>query len=401
MVAAPKHPNEKQRLKALEEYNIMDTLPEKEYDRIVQLASFICDAPISLISLVDLNRQWFKAKVGLDASETHRDLAFCAHAILNPEKPLVVEDTAKDPRFSGNGLVTGDPHIRFYAGFPLNTPTGDSLGTLCVIDRKPKTLTDEQLNALSILSDNVMAILELRLSKKRNERLIQNLNESNEKLEAFAAGTCHDLKVPVRVINSLVFLLEKDLKDSIDEHNIERIGLIRKNTASMSKLIDDVMSYSRLDFDRDNIDILSVTDILEEIKSLLDIPSCFEFIIHDTSFVEGVMIPRMPAIQIFRNLIQNALKHHHKECGKIEVSVKKADDYYHFSVKDDGPGIASEDHDKVFEIFQTLESNDKLGNTGLGLAMVQKLVKSVDGNIKVESEKGKGANFIFTLPVYE
>lgn len=137
-------------------------MPEDSYDEIVDLASIICDVPIALVSLVDSERQWFKSKKGLDAGETHRNLAFCAHAILNPKEPLILEDATKDTRFADNPLVNDDPNIRFYAGFPLNSSKGHSLGTLCAIDRVPKKLDQSQINSLRALSNNIMHLLELR-----------------------------------------------------------------------------------------------------------------------------------------------------------------------------------------------------------------------------------------------
>ena len=162
MPAAIKPENEEQRLKDLTNYKILDTLPEQEYNNITKLTSIICNVPIALVSLVDRDRQWFKAKTGLGANETHRNLAFCAHAVLDPEGPLIVENAAENRMFSDNALVTGDPNIRFYAGYPLNTSSGHCLGTLCAIDRKPRSLTQEQSEILKYLSNYVVILLELR-----------------------------------------------------------------------------------------------------------------------------------------------------------------------------------------------------------------------------------------------
>lgn len=158
---APIPPNEPQRLAALREYRILDSAPEQAYDDIATLAASVCHVPIALVSLVDQSRQWFKSKVGLQQTETDRDVAFCAHAILKPE-PLIVSDAQKDQRFADNELVIKTPHIRFYAGFPLFTPEGLALGTLCAMDRKPHRLGVEQTRAMLALSRQVMALLELR-----------------------------------------------------------------------------------------------------------------------------------------------------------------------------------------------------------------------------------------------
>ena len=158
---APLPPNEEQRLEALAQYKILDTPKDKAFDDLTRLAAYICGTPISLITLVDAERQWFKSKVGLEASQTPRNVAFCAHAILQPD-PFIIPDATKDERFATNPLVTSDPYIRFYAGVPLITPEKQAIGTLCIIDQVPRTLTPEQLEALQILSRQTIQQLELR-----------------------------------------------------------------------------------------------------------------------------------------------------------------------------------------------------------------------------------------------
>ncbi|WP_335062873.1 sensor domain-containing diguanylate cyclase [Nostoc sp.] len=167
--AVPLPDNEAERLKALADYNILDTQPEQAFDDITALAAYICKTPIALISLVDADRQWFKSKVGLQGSETPRDWAFCSHAILEPEDILVIPNAIKDDRFHNNPLVQGNLKIRFYAGAPLITPDGLPIGTLCVLDSIPHHLSYQQLDALRRLSRQAIAQMEL-IQEVRNRK---------------------------------------------------------------------------------------------------------------------------------------------------------------------------------------------------------------------------------------
>ena len=177
MKIAPLPQNEQERLLELRKYDILDTESDVVFDNMVQLASYICKTPIAAISLVDENRQWFKAIFGLNAKETSRDVAFCAHTILE-EDSLIIENALNDERFFDNPLVTGDPSIRFYAGVPLVTQRGMHLGTLCVIDTEFRQITPEQLSAIKTLAHSVMAHLELRLSHKKIRKYVDQLQLS-------------------------------------------------------------------------------------------------------------------------------------------------------------------------------------------------------------------------------
>lgn len=168
------------RLAKLQGYSVLDTRPEPAYDDITSLAAYICQAPTALVSLIDAERQWFKSKVGLDVAETPRSIAFCNQTIQQ-SSILVVEDATQDERFKANPLVTGTPHIRFYAGAPLITPDGHALGSLCVIDYRPRKLTASQIHGLLVLSRQVVAQLELSFQasqlKASNEHLEKRVND--------------------------------------------------------------------------------------------------------------------------------------------------------------------------------------------------------------------------------
>lgn len=181
----PAPANEDKRMQVLADYNILDSLPEQAYDDFARLASAICGTPIALITLLDDHRQWFKANVGLGVSETPRSQAFCAHAIMDPGEVMTVEDATLDQRFAANPLVTGDPGIRFYAGAPLVAPTGEALGTICVIDRQPRTLDATQREALEILSREIIVQLELRRSIATLEQAVLDQEKYVELLQEY------------------------------------------------------------------------------------------------------------------------------------------------------------------------------------------------------------------------
>src|SRR5215472_9398386 len=185
--------NEKQRLKVLWQYDVLDTVPEEVFDDLTELAARICEAPVAMITLVDEKRQWFKAKVGVTVNETSRDISFCSRAIEQSDL-YIIPDAAADARFAENPLVISDPKIRFYAGAPLITPDGYAIGTLCVIDKVPRELRPEQKQALRVLARHVITQLELRRrshelahARTEGERIANDLKKAHAELEKVRA----------------------------------------------------------------------------------------------------------------------------------------------------------------------------------------------------------------------
>ncbi len=251
--------NEEQRLAALDDYQILDTLPEQAYDDITFLASLLCDTPIALMSLVTRNRQWFKSAVGLEVRETPRDLAFCAHAILEPGDLTVVRDTHKDDRFSDNLLVTRDPTIRFYAGAPLTTEEGLPLGTLCVIDRVPRELTAIQKKALTALSRQVMAQLGLRLAAEASKRYARQLDEYQRQLEERNALLAKEsLTDPLTNLGN---------RRAFDRTLSEEIGRSARYKMPLSVLLIDIDHFKRFN---DEFGHTRGDTVLRELADLLE-----------------------------------------------------------------------------------------------------------------------------------
>ncbi|MDN5201458.1 GAF domain-containing sensor histidine kinase [Fulvivirgaceae bacterium BMA10] len=390
--------NEKERMNALHEYHILDTLPEQDFDDITKIASEICDTPISLVSLVDSDRQWFKSKVGLGANQTPREHAFCAHAILQPDEILVVPDASQDERFHDNPLSTGDPNVIFYAGAPLINPDGHTLGTLCVIDHTPKNLTEKQLETLKALANQVVGQLELRKKITHLSVVQEKLKQKNEELSQFAYTTSHDLKAPLRGIISITSWINNEYKDILDEQGKEYLNMLDSRTRNLENLINGILTYSRSsDIIESSKEEVILSDFLQEIIGLVHPPKDIDIVFAD--HLPTIACNRIALQQILQNLISNAVKYNDKEQGRIEVQFKENQGHWQFEVKDNGPGIPQQHHDRIFQIFQTLGEKDRFNNkgSGIGLATVKKLVDSLNGEIEVTSEERAGTTFIFTI----
>ncbi|RYD81234.1 MAG: GAF domain-containing protein [Sphingobacteriales bacterium] len=229
MIIAALPADEYLRLQDLRSYDILDSAAESDFDELVELAGQICNTPISLITLLDENRQWFKAKKGMEDSSTSRDVAFCAHAILQNDV-MVVEDTTRDERFENNPFVTGEDHVRFYAGAPIVSPAGHKLGTICIIDKVPKKLSPKEERALTLISKQITKLLELRkknmIIRQRAEEIINlktktisTVMQAQEADKKNIAFTLHE-DLAQRLASSMIFL-------DIAQHNeAERMNMI-------------------------------------------------------------------------------------------------------------------------------------------------------------------------------
>ena len=392
--------NEALRLKKLNEYSLLDTIPEDEYDQITKMASSICGTSISLISLIDKDRQWFKSNIGLGLPETPREFAFCAHAINSPQETFIVPDSRLDERFSKNPYVLNEPNIVFYAGVPLVTEDELALGTLCVIDNKPKTLTDENKEALEILAKQVVKLFELRKKTKDLERAVNDLKIKNQSLEEFARVAAHDIKSPINNILSLSQFIIEDEKD-LSVQGVELVSMIGSSATDLGQLIDGILNLSRssnlLDEEKNWLDL---SEFIEGILNMLGVHSKMEVKID--LLIQNIFTNKIALEQIMINIIANSLKYNTSGEPLLSITIREKDDKIEFCIEDNGPGISIKDQERIFTIFQTTdnESRDGINGTGIGLATVKSLVEGLGGTIRVKSQLGMGAAFIFTTEKY-
>jgi len=382
-VVAPLPQNEAQRLDILRSYEILDTRREEGFDDLTRIAAQICNVPMALVSLVDEDRQWFKSAVGLDAPQTPRDLAFCAHAILQ-DRVFEVPDAHKDHRFHDNALVTGAPHLRFYAGAPLQTPDGHALGTLCVLDRVPRNLDAGQRAALEALARQAMAQMELRRALKEAER-------TGRYRSRLMAVMGHDLKQPVNVINMCLTLLSPQLQNAEDE---ETLGYARNAVETLSGGLDSLARASRLDREDVRIAPVPVQRLFDNIGNNWRLRA-------ERKGLELRLIPSGAIIEtdekllgtILGNLVGNAIKY--SEAGGILVGLRRQGSVGRIEVWDTGAGIPEAQRGKIFESFNQLDSQSE--GLGLGLAIVRRTAELLGCEIQLRSRVGRGSCFAVTI----
>lgn len=392
------HPREEDRIRSLESFGILHTLPENDFDELTAIASQICGTPLAFINLIDRDQQWSKSGFGETSMPFPRDLAFCAHTILEEDELMIVEDMELDDRFRNHPYVLDDPKIRFYAGAPLLTEDKLPLGALCVLDMEPRKLSEGQVAALRALSKQVMQLLSLRKKSAECERTIRELKEKNELLSRFAHIAAHDIKSPLNNILSLSGLFKKKYKSKIDHDGQTLIHLINISAENLKNLINGLLDYSTSD------------ELVGSGKSNIEVDVFFRnirgyfkgqdnIIISWDNHIKNLYINRTVLEQIMLNLISNAVKHGGNSVAVIQIKLEEDNTHYLFSVADNGPGIPSEYQEQVFEIFRSFAAPGESGEKshGIGLATVKKLVELSGGIISLQSTVGKGSTFRFSL----
>ena len=392
------HKRESKRIESLKSYLVLDTESEEEIDNLTQLASEICETPISLVSLIDDDRQWFKSKIGLEVHETSRDLAFCAHAINEKDDLFIIEDARKDKRFFDNPLVTSDPFVIFYAGVVLKSDEDLPLGTLCVIDNSPRKLSDKQIRSLKTISKQIMNLLNYKKSMRKQEELRIQLVQKNRELERFASIAAHDLKSPLANIMSAANLFSEIYASQIDTQGNLLIDSIEKSGQRLKMLVDGLLEFTKID----DLSIVTKTKV-----NLIKLTKDLTKLIGNKDNIKISLNTKLKTIetypilldQILINLFSNSLKYSNKKIAEIELNVSENSSHYLFIVKDNGPGISKKNQAAIFNLFQIASAEDQFGNkgNGIGLATVKKIIEKLGGKIHVQSEEGQGAEFHFSI----
>ncbi len=393
---------ESERLKALEEYEILDTPAERAYDDVVKLASHIAGMPISLISLVDSDRQWFKAKVGVDSAETPRDIAFCAHAILGQD-PMVINDALKDDRFLDNPLVTGDPNVRFYAGIPLVTPSGHNLGTLCVMDDEPGSLSEEQIFGLTTLANQVIRNFELRrllIEEKKKNHLIEKQRDGLVRSKAFLQRMLQIIGRDIREpLNGLKSMLQLIFRGSLDASEMEEIGPEALESIERSQsLIDNLVRWGEAQIDEE------INPVEIPLKGFIENEFLrFQSLANENKVVwknemeSAISVSGEPRRMkfIFRNLIENALRN--TTNGSLSVSFETNDEDVLIFMKSSGEKGSSNTFNEAID-WKSLEKGNSGNQKGVSLLLISDFLRQMSAKMSVENSSGEETTLCLRFP---
>lgn len=378
-------PNEADRLRAVKRYDILDSEDEGIFDEITAVAADFFDAPVSLISLLDEDRQWFKSHHGTEMSETPREMAFCGHAILNKDV-LVVADATKDARTADNPLVTGDPSIRFYAGAPLVTTDGYRLGTLCVIDDKARTkATPHQIEALKRLARLVTYELDLRLAHR-------------QRLEQLSIIS-HELRSPLNAILGFSDVMREEVFGPMGNPRYRAyVEDIYRSGCHLLSLVNDLLDVGKLQSGKFELheEIVDLAEVIAEVadRARHDAQKRGLSITTEAPASLRINADRRAMVQILTNLVSNAVKFSNPN-GCVTIRLTMADDIV-IEVSDQGIGILPEDLPRIFDSFT--QGAHSRGGTGLGLSIVKQFAELHGGTAAAESEPGAGATMTIRLP---
>lgn len=394
MISAALHPKETQRIEELLRYEVLDTEDEKALDELTQLASVICGTSISLISLVDKDRQWFKSRVGLDAAETTRDMAFCSHAILQ-DQIFEVPDTLKDQRFVDNPLVTGSPDIRFYAGAPLVSTSGMPIGTLCVIDTEPKKLNEKQQLALNTLAKQVISQLELRLHNR------QLLRMQKDQQQIFAMMS-HDLRSPFNGILGLSQLIQAEAQTLKPEVLSAMADGILESSLKVYQLLDEILQWSSNQLGAIQVELEATTlkPLIMETLDLMKDSFTFKKLNITCDINEDIVALADANLTktIIRNLLANAIKYT-PEQGSIHIETLSSNGQIQLVITDTGTGVPEELKDQLFgdSVVSQRGTQGELGH-GLGLSLCGDFARKQQGFLSIDKDYKDGAKLILNLP---
>lgn len=366
------------------------------FEFAAQMMANTCDCPIAVVSLIGKHKQYFLSHVGTEESEVRRELSFCWHTVEQGGY-FEVSDLTRSPMFSHHPFVMEVPHYRFYAAAPLMAKSGEFIGTVYVMDYRPRHLNQAQKDFIVSMAGQVMVMLEMKRTSREMESKARKLSAMNEGLTRFAYTVAHDIRSPLRNISALSSILEEEFKDVLDEDGLVITEAIRKKSQEVNDLVDGILHYSTAKGELQPEDV-KLQLLLKKVIDFVQPPPGFSIetdIERDSIWADPIALH-----QVLQNLVSNAVRYNDKAEGVVKITVKGLkNNCVELSVSDNGPGIPESERQRIFQPFHS-SSGDRFGKKGfgIGLATVRRIVTKMDGTISLSTRPGEGCTFRIVFP---
>lgn len=373
-----------------EEFLILRSIPENVFPEILFLALQACNTSAAALVIAENEKYYVKAAKGVDPAWllTQEEVL---KATLQQEGTLVISDLPQ-------GRSLHSEKFSFYAGTRMITASGDVLGMLCILNKEKNELKPNEERSLQLLAGQVLKLVEFEKQENQSRRMQAALEQKYHDLERFASVVSHDIKSPLANIISLTELLKEENKGNLSPETLEYLDFLEESSQSLRRYVDGLLKFYRseklLEKKEEDVELGS---FFEEVAGLYNVDADVEINFPQHGILHNVN--KAALSQIFLNLLANALKYNHKSQRKVDIFFSPSEGFYEFEVKDNGSGIPEENIEKIFDLFTTLEQNDRYGNVGngIGLATVKKLIDHMGGEISVESKEGEGSSFKFKI----
>ncbi|WP_426369995.1 GAF domain-containing sensor histidine kinase [Pseudocolwellia sp. HL-MZ7] len=376
------------------------------FNNVLCLTNRVCESSFSQINIIGHTKYWRKTDIEFTTGYCETTHAL-SEIVIKHNELFEVSGILEDNRIINHPIFINDINIKHYAAIPITLSDRSVIGTLCLMNSEACLLTEDSKSALLLMVKNIASQIELYL---KNTILEESASQNNEvssgsvriltkeeifaEIDTFLHRAVHDLRSPLNAIKNITSWIQEDIDDGLTDDNDKNFSMVANSTKRMERLLTDLSIYSQIGRELHPAESFSLKTLVNESCVAVQLPNSFNVSVEQCK----IELPREPLLFVLNHLLSNAIKHHDKTQGNINISYTDELEHFHLSISDDGPGIPETYQKKVFEAFQTLKSKDQVEGSGLGLTMIQKTLAFYSAEINVESQENEGATFTITWP---